>query len=92
MKLQKNVKLNPISNLFLDIVNPDSETTAITTETLTKYGVTESKDGILKTSTALYKAVAVLLPCVNPRALLKRTWRCSKSLRTMCARPQGHGL
>lgn len=60
MKLQKNVKLNPISNLFLDIVNPDSETTAITTETLTKYGVTESKDGILKTSTALYKAVAVL--------------------------------
>lgn len=60
MKLQKNVKLNPISNLFLDIVNPDSETTAITTETLTKYGVTESKDGILKTSTALYKAAAVL--------------------------------
>lgn len=60
MKLQKNVKLNPISNLFLDIVNPDSETTAITAETLTKYGVTESKDGVLKTSTALYKAVAVL--------------------------------
>ena len=60
MKLQKNVKLNPISNLFLDIVNPDSETTAITAETLTKYGVTESKDGVLKTSTAMYKAVAVL--------------------------------
>mgnify|MGYP004452293145 CR=1 FL=1 len=60
MKLQKNVKLNPISNLFLDIANPDSEVTAITAEILTKYGSVETKEGVLKVATALYKAVATL--------------------------------
>lgn len=60
MKTAKNVKLNPISELILDIVNPDKMVVDITAESLKSYNVMETKEGILKVSSELYNSVGVL--------------------------------
>ena len=54
MKPAKNVKLNPICNLFADIVNPESPVTAVTSEALANAGVVETKDNVLKVATRVY--------------------------------------